>query len=89
MPSIAIIAHVALAEAVISGSDVCAMKLAPDERRFEIDCTPHLVEHLVDNGSCYTAKDTATSPSFRTLSLLHARPITGKQRHKRGVREYL
>jgi transposase InsO family protein len=53
-----IIAHVAVAGAGISGSDVRDMMLAAVERRFGSDRAPHPVEHLSDNGSCYTAKDT-------------------------------
>ena len=53
-----IIAHVAVAGAGISGSDVRDMMLAAVERRFGTDRAPHPVEHLSDNGSCYTAKDT-------------------------------
>lgn len=53
-----IIAHVAVAGAGISGSDVRDMMLAAVERRFSTDRAPHRIEHLSDNGSCYTAKDT-------------------------------
>lgn len=53
-----VIAHVAVAGAGISGSDVRDMMLAAVERRFSTDRTPHPIEHLSDNGSCYTAKDT-------------------------------
>jgi putative transposase len=53
-----VIAHTAVSEAGISGSDVRDMMLAAVERRFGTDRAPHLVEHLSDNGSCYTAKDT-------------------------------
>lgn len=53
-----VIAHVAVAGAGISGSDVRDMMLAAVEWRFGTDRAPHLVEHLSDNGSCYTAKDT-------------------------------
>ncbi|ETX13200.1 hypothetical protein OCH239_12825 [Roseivivax halodurans JCM 10272] len=34
------------------------MMLGAVERRFGTDRAPHPVEHLSDNGSCYTAKDT-------------------------------
>lgn len=34
------------------------MMLAAVERRFGTKRAPHPVEHLSDNGSCYTAKDT-------------------------------
>ena len=53
-----IIAHVAVAGAGISGSDIRDMMLAGVERRFGTDRAPHRIEYLSDNGSCYTAKDT-------------------------------
>jgi putative transposase len=53
-----IIARVAVAGAGISGSDVRDMMLAAVERRFRTDRVPQPIEHLSDNGSCYTAKDT-------------------------------
>jgi putative transposase len=53
-----IVAQVAVAGAGISGSDVRDMMLAAVERRFGTDRAPHPVEHLSDNASCYTAKDT-------------------------------
>jgi putative transposase len=53
-----IIAHVAVAGAGVSGSDVRDMMLAAVEQRFAADRAPHAIEHLSDNGSCYTAKDT-------------------------------
>jgi putative transposase len=62
-----VIAYTAVSEAGISGSDVRNMMLAAVERRFGTDRAPHLVEHLSDNGSCYTAKDTrdfATAGDF-------------------------
>ena len=34
------------------------MMLAAVEQRFGTDRAPHPVEHLSDNGSCHTAKDT-------------------------------
>lgn len=54
-----IIAHVAVIGADISGSDNRDIMLAAVERRFGTDRAPHPVEHLSDNGSCYTAKDTS------------------------------
>ncbi len=42
----------------ISGSDVRDMMLAAIERRFGATRVPHRIEHLSDNGSPYTAKDT-------------------------------
>ena len=53
-----IIAHVAVTGAGISGSDVRDMMLAAVEKRFGTDRAPHPVEHLSDNGSCYTAGQT-------------------------------
>jgi putative transposase len=53
-----VISHVAVTGAGISGSDVRDMMLAAVEQRFGTDRAPHPVEHLSDNGSCYTAKDT-------------------------------
>ena len=53
-----IIAHTAVAGAGISGSDVRDMMLAGVEGRFGTDRAPHPIEHLSDNGSPYTAKDT-------------------------------
>ncbi len=53
-----IIAHAAVAGAGISGSDIRDMMLAAVERRFGTDRAPQAIEHLSDNGSCYTAKET-------------------------------
>ena len=53
-----VISHVAVTGAGISGSDVRDVMLAAVEQRFGTERTPHPVEHLSDNGSCYTAKDT-------------------------------
>lgn len=53
-----IIAHVVVARAGISSSDVRDMMLAGVERRFSTDRAPHSIEHLSDNGGCYTAEDT-------------------------------
>ena len=53
-----VIAHIAVAGGAISGSDVRDTMLAGVERRFGNDRAPHPVEHLSNNGSCYTAKDT-------------------------------
>jgi len=46
-----IIAHVAIAGAGISGSDVREMMLAAVERRFGADRAPQPVKHLSNNGS--------------------------------------
>ena len=53
-----VLARVAVTGAGISGSDVRDMMLAAVERRFGADRAPHPVEHLSDNGSCYTAAET-------------------------------
>ena len=53
-----IIAWVAVCGAGISGSDVCDMMLQAVERRFGSVRAPHAIEHLSDNGSAYTAKQT-------------------------------
>ena len=53
-----VIAHVAVTGAGISGSDVRDMMLAAIEKRFGTDRVPHPIEHLSDNGSCYTAAET-------------------------------
>lgn len=53
-----IIAHVAVANAGISGSDIRDLMLVAVERRFGDDHVPHAIEHLSDNGSCYTAAET-------------------------------
>lgn len=53
-----IIAWTAVSGAGISGSDVRDMMLEAVERRFGSAPTPHPIEHLSDNGSPYTAKET-------------------------------
>jgi transposase InsO family protein len=53
-----IIAWTAVCGAGISGSDVRDMMLEAVERRFGAVRAPHPIEHLSDNGSSYTAKDT-------------------------------
>jgi putative transposase len=53
-----VIAFVAVSGAGISGSDVRDMMLEAVERRFGTTCAPHRIEHLSDNGSCYTAAET-------------------------------
>lgn len=53
-----IIAWTALSGAGISGSDVRDMMLEAVERRFGSTRAPQPVEHLSDNGSPYTAKET-------------------------------
>ena len=53
-----IIAWTAVSGAGISGSDVRDMMLEAVEKRFADTCAPHPIEHLSDNGSPYTAKDT-------------------------------
>jgi putative transposase len=53
-----IIAWTAVSGAGISGSDVRDMMLEAVEKRFANTRAPHPIEHLSDNGSPYTAKDT-------------------------------
>jgi transposase InsO family protein len=53
-----IIAWTAVSGAGISGSDIRDMMLEAVEKRFGAVRTPHPVEHLSDNGSPYTAKET-------------------------------
>jgi putative transposase len=53
-----IIAWTAVSGAGISGSDVRDMMLEAVERRFAGMRAPHAIEHLSDNGSPYTAKET-------------------------------
>ena len=53
-----IIAWTAVSGAGISGSDVRDMMLEAVERRFDGMRALHPIEHLSDNGSPYTAKDT-------------------------------
>jgi putative transposase len=53
-----IIAWTAVSGAGISGSDVRDMMLEAVERRFGSVRAPHPIEHLSDNGSPYTAKET-------------------------------
>ncbi|WCK25806.1 IS3 family transposase [Agrobacterium pusense] len=53
-----IIAWTAVANAGISGSDVRDMMLEAVEKRFAATRAPHAIEHLSDNGSAYTARDT-------------------------------
>ncbi len=53
-----IIAWAAVANAGISGSDVRDMMLEAVEKRFGATRAPHAIEHLSDNGSAYTARET-------------------------------
>lgn len=53
-----IIAWMAVANAGISGSDVRDMMLEAVEKRFGATRALQAIEHLSDNGSAYTAKDT-------------------------------
>lgn len=53
-----IIAWAAVANAGISGSDIRDMMLEAVEKRFCATRAPHAIEHLSDNGSAYTARDT-------------------------------
>ena len=53
-----IISWAAVANAGISGSDVRDMMLEAVEKRFGRTRAPHAIEHLSDNGSAYTARET-------------------------------
>lgn len=53
-----IISWAAVANAGISGSDVRDMMLEGVEKRFGGTRAPHVIEHLSDNGSAYTARET-------------------------------
>jgi putative transposase len=53
-----IIAWTAVANAGISGSDIRDIMLEAVETRFDATSAPQAIEHLSDNGSCYTARDT-------------------------------
>ncbi|MBA8882185.1 transposase InsO family protein [Phyllobacterium myrsinacearum] len=53
-----IISWVAVANAGISGSNVRDMMLEAVEKRFRVTRAPTAIEHLSDNGSAYTARDT-------------------------------
>jgi transposase InsO family protein len=53
-----IIAWTAVCGAGVSGSDMRDMMLEAVEKRFAVIRAPHPIEHLSDNGSPYTAKET-------------------------------
>ena len=53
-----IIAWVGVTNSGISGSDIRDIMLEAIEKRFAPASAPHLIEHLSDNGSCYTALET-------------------------------
>jgi transposase InsO family protein len=53
-----VMAHAAVANCGISGSDVRDMMLEAVEKRFGAVRAPNPIEHLSDNGSPYTAKET-------------------------------
>ncbi len=53
-----IISWAAVANAGISGSDIRDMMLEAVEKRFNATSAPHAIEHLSDNGSAYTARET-------------------------------
>ncbi|WP_244426287.1 IS3 family transposase, partial [Rhizobium mesoamericanum] len=53
-----IISWAAVANAGISGSDIRDMMLEAVEKRFGATSAPHVIEHLSDNGSAYTARET-------------------------------
>lgn len=61
-----VIGHVATTGG-ISGSMIRDLMLESVERRFGMAATPHPVEWLSDNGSCYTARDTVEFASWLGL----------------------
>jgi transposase InsO family protein len=65
-----IIAWLATANAGISGEMVRDLMVAAVERRFGSTKAPHAVEWLSDNGSAYTAKETANTARALGLTLL-------------------
>ena len=60
------ISHVATTGG-ISGSMIRDLMLECVKQRFGMECAPHPVEWLSDNGSCYTAKDTVEFASWLGL----------------------
>ena len=65
-----IIAWLAAANAGISGEMVRDLMIAAVERRFGPTRAPHAVEWLSDNGSAYTARETANTARALGLTLL-------------------
>lgn len=53
-----IISWASIVNAGIFGSDIRDMMLEAVEKRFNVTNAPHAIEHLSDNGSAYTAKET-------------------------------
>ena len=85
-----IIAWAAVCGAGISGSDVRDMMLEAVEKRFGAVRAPHPIEHLSDNGSPYTAKQTrdfAVGPE--PGALLHTGEEPGVERHVGSLRQNL
>ena len=85
-----IIAWAAVCGAGISGSDVRDMMLEAVEKRFGAVRAPHPVEHLSDNGSPYTAKETRDfAAALNLVPVLHAGEEPGIERHGGGLRQNL
>jgi hypothetical protein len=82
-----IIAWTAVAKAGISGSDVRDMMLEAVEKRFAATRAPHGIEHLSDNGSAYTARETKLFPGAQSDALLHAGGQSAVERHVGGIRQ--
>jgi len=58
------------------------------EQRFGDARAPHPVEWLSDNGSTYTARETATTAAALGLRLaFHPCPLAAEQWHLRGLRQ--
>ncbi|SCX29598.1 insertion element IS2 transposase InsD [Agrobacterium sp. DSM 25558] len=79
-----IIAWTAVANAGISGSDVREMMLEEVEKRFRATRAPQAIEHLFDNGSAYTARDTRLLaqalnliPCFTPVASLQSNGMSG------------
>ena len=85
-----IIAWTAVSGAGISGSDVRDMMLEAVEKRFADTRAPHPIEHLSDNGSPYTAKDTRDfAAGLEPGAVLHPGPQSGVERNGGSLRQNL
>lgn len=73
-----IIAWSAVANAGISGEMVCDLMIAAVERRFQTLKVPHRLEWLSDNGSAYTARQTAQVAAALGINLLFT-PVRSPQ----------
>ncbi len=78
-----IIAWTAVANAGISGSDVRDMMLEAFEKRFAATRTPHAIEHLSDNGSAYTARETRLFAQALNLTPCFTPVASPQSRHYR------